>query len=210
MWSLSIYNHVYVHMGKKWREMKKGRYNFHSILNVNIVCCQKHKHLSRLHLYNSTFLVVDIYDYAWLHMAIRGQNPYVISLFPGRYYTNTFRFRSFITSPPVLLPSVNPHGRVPNPIITQGFYFIISIRIMIIRFSDLSWAGYKYSFPFLAESCGVRVDSNMVTPLWKHLVSIENPTLVLVGIPFYVCAFSMFDLQVRHLVIVSSSRIQLS
>ncbi|KOC68207.1 Flavin-containing monooxygenase FMO GS-OX-like 3, partial [Habropoda laboriosa] len=57
--------------------------------------------------------------------------------------------------------------------------------------------GYKYSFPFLSEKCGVRVDSNMVTPLWKHLVSIENPTLALVGLPFYVCAFSMFDLQVR-------------
>lgn len=39
----------------------------------------------------------------------------------------------------------------------------------------------------------------MVTPLWKHLVSIENPTLALIGLPFYVCAFSMFDLQVRFL-----------
>ncbi|XP_078048296.1 senecionine N-oxygenase [Augochlora pura] len=57
--------------------------------------------------------------------------------------------------------------------------------------------GYKYSFPFLSEKCGVRVDSNMVTPLWKHLVSTENPTLALIGLPFYVCAFSMFDLQVR-------------
>ncbi|XP_006622656.1 senecionine N-oxygenase-like [Apis dorsata] len=57
--------------------------------------------------------------------------------------------------------------------------------------------GYKYSFPFLSEKCGVRVDSNMVTPLWKHLISIENPTLALIGLPFYVCAFSMFDLQVR-------------
>ncbi|CAL7946422.1 unnamed protein product [Xylocopa violacea] len=57
--------------------------------------------------------------------------------------------------------------------------------------------GYKYSFPFLSEKCGVRVDSNMVTPLWKHLISIENPTLALVGLPFYVCAFNMFDLQVR-------------
>lgn len=43
----------------------------------------------------------------------------------------------------------------------------------------------------------MRVDSNMVTPLWKHLISIENPTLALIGLPFYVCAFSMFDLQVR-------------
>ncbi|XP_076177714.1 uncharacterized protein LOC143152001 [Ptiloglossa arizonensis] len=57
--------------------------------------------------------------------------------------------------------------------------------------------GYNYSFPFLDKKCGVQVDSNMVTPLWKHLVSIENPTLVFIGIPFYVCAFSMFDLQVR-------------
>ncbi|XP_076668717.1 senecionine N-oxygenase-like [Andrena cerasifolii] len=57
--------------------------------------------------------------------------------------------------------------------------------------------GYKYSFPFLSEKCGVRVDSNMVTPLWKHLVSIESPTLALIGLPFYVCAFDMFDLQVR-------------
>lgn len=59
--------------------------------------------------------------------------------------------------------------------------------------------GYVYSFPFLDEKCGVRVKSNMVTPLWKHLVSIENPTLALIGLPFYVCAFSMFDLQVRFI-----------
>ncbi|XP_043256572.1 dimethylaniline monooxygenase [N-oxide-forming] 3-like [Colletes gigas] len=57
--------------------------------------------------------------------------------------------------------------------------------------------GYEYSFPFLDPKCGVRVDSNMVTPLWKHLISIENPTLAVVGIPYYVCAFNMFDLQVR-------------
>lgn len=57
--------------------------------------------------------------------------------------------------------------------------------------------GYKYSFPFLSSKCGVKVDDNMVTPLWKHLLSIENPTLAFVGLPFYVCAFSMFDLQVR-------------
>ncbi|OXU22776.1 hypothetical protein TSAR_011662 [Trichomalopsis sarcophagae] len=57
--------------------------------------------------------------------------------------------------------------------------------------------GYKYSFPFLSESCGVRVDSNMVTPLWKHVIAIEKPTLAFIGLPFYVCAFSMFDLQAR-------------
>ncbi|XP_076280269.1 senecionine N-oxygenase [Lasioglossum baleicum] len=59
--------------------------------------------------------------------------------------------------------------------------------------------GYKYSFPFMSEKCGIRVDNNMVTPLWKQLVSTENTSLALIGLPFYVCAFSMFDLQVRFL-----------
>ncbi|XP_011497965.1 PREDICTED: flavin-containing monooxygenase FMO GS-OX4-like [Ceratosolen solmsi marchali] len=57
--------------------------------------------------------------------------------------------------------------------------------------------GYEYSFPFLSESCEIKVNDNMITPLWKHVIAIENPTLVFIGIPFYVCAFSMFDLQVR-------------
>lgn len=84
--------------------------------------------------------------------------------------------------------------------IVMGYCFIPTIKIT--SFESPSSKGYKYDFPFLAESCGIRVDSNMVTPLWKHLVSIENPTLALIGLPFYVCAFSMFDLQVRRLLLL--------
>lgn len=29
------------------------------------------------------------------------------------------------------------------------------------------------------------------------MISIENPTLAIIGVPFYVCAFNMCDLQVR-------------
>ncbi|XP_076668511.1 senecionine N-oxygenase-like [Andrena cerasifolii] len=57
--------------------------------------------------------------------------------------------------------------------------------------------GYDYSFPFLDEKCGVRVKSSMVTPLWKHVVSIENPSLVFIGLPKGICAFNMSDLQIR-------------
>ena len=56
--------------------------------------------------------------------------------------------------------------------------------------------GYKYSFPFLHESCGVIVEDKLVQPLYKHMVHIERPSLCFIGIPFYVCAFQMFDLQV--------------
>ncbi|XP_048505798.1 flavin-containing monooxygenase FMO GS-OX5-like [Athalia rosae] len=58
--------------------------------------------------------------------------------------------------------------------------------------------GYKYSFPFLHESCGVSVDENYVYPLYRHLINAEHPTMCFVGIPALVVAFAMFDVQVRY------------
>ncbi|XP_053607588.1 senecionine N-oxygenase isoform X2 [Plodia interpunctella] len=60
--------------------------------------------------------------------------------------------------------------------------------------------GYLYNFPFLHESCGIVVEDNCVEPLYKHLVNIYHPTMCFIGVPYYVCAFSMFDLQVRYYV----------
>ncbi|XP_038211847.1 senecionine N-oxygenase isoform X1 [Zerene cesonia] len=60
--------------------------------------------------------------------------------------------------------------------------------------------GYLYNFPFLDESCGIVVEDNCVEPLYKHLVNIQHPTMCFIGVPYYVCAFSMFDLQVRYYV----------
>lgn len=60
--------------------------------------------------------------------------------------------------------------------------------------------GYLYNFPFLHPSCGVGVDDNCVEPLYKHLVNIRHPSMCFIGVPYYVCAFSMFDLQVRYYV----------
>lgn len=56
--------------------------------------------------------------------------------------------------------------------------------------------GYKYSFPFLDENCGIRVDTNYVSPLYKHLINIEHPTMCIVGIPTIVLPFPMFHMQV--------------
>ncbi|CAG9821332.1 unnamed protein product [Phaedon cochleariae] len=58
--------------------------------------------------------------------------------------------------------------------------------------------GYKYSFPFLHQSCGVTVDNNFIQPLYKHMVHLEKPTMCFIGIPFNVCTFHMFDLQARY------------
>lgn len=58
-------------------------------------------------------------------------------------------------------------------------------------------AGYKYTFPFMSIDCGLTVDDNYVQPLYKHCININRPTMALIGLPYYVCASQMFDLQVK-------------
>nr|XP_023018727.1 senecionine N-oxygenase-like [Leptinotarsa decemlineata] len=58
--------------------------------------------------------------------------------------------------------------------------------------------GYNYSFPFLNESCGIRIDDNYIQPLYKHMINICKPTMCFIGVPFNVCTFMMFDLQAHY------------
>ncbi|KAF7283948.1 hypothetical protein GWI33_022774 [Rhynchophorus ferrugineus] len=58
--------------------------------------------------------------------------------------------------------------------------------------------GYRYSFPFIDDTCGITVNDNHIQPLYKHMIHIEKPTMCFIGIPFNVCAFQMFDLQARY------------
>lgn len=60
--------------------------------------------------------------------------------------------------------------------------------------------GYLYNFPFLHKSCDIVVEENCVEPLYKHVINIQHPSMCFIGVPYYVCAFSMFDLQVRYYV----------
>lgn len=59
--------------------------------------------------------------------------------------------------------------------------------------------GYKYAFPFLNIDCGIHVEDNFVQPLYKHCINIEHPSMAFVGLPFYVCAAQMIDLQSRFI-----------
>ncbi|KAK6634679.1 hypothetical protein RUM43_012080 [Polyplax serrata] len=69
--------------------------------------------------------------------------------------------------------------------------------------------GYLYRFPFLSEDCGVKVRENYVHPLYKHVIAIDSPSLAFIGLPFYVCAFSMFDLQARFFIESLTGRFKL-
>ncbi|GLV42179.1 Flavin-containing monooxygenase 2 [Carabus blaptoides fortunei] len=57
--------------------------------------------------------------------------------------------------------------------------------------------GYEYDFPFLSKECEIKVENNFVQPLYKHLINIERPTMAIIGIPFTVLPFPMFDFQAR-------------
>ncbi|XP_066995496.2 senecionine N-oxygenase [Anabrus simplex] len=69
--------------------------------------------------------------------------------------------------------------------------------------------GFRYDFPFLDEKCKVRVEDNHVRPLYKHFIHIEYNTLCFIGLPYYVCAFQLFDLQARFFVSTLSGRVKL-
>ncbi|CAL1685616.1 unnamed protein product [Lasius platythorax] len=69
--------------------------------------------------------------------------------------------------------------------------------------------GYKYSFPFLNENCGIRIDNNYVTPLYKHLINIEHPSMCIVGIPTVVVPFPMFHMQVQYFLALLEGRVTL-
>ncbi|XP_050595064.1 uncharacterized protein LOC126924518 isoform X1 [Bombus affinis] len=69
--------------------------------------------------------------------------------------------------------------------------------------------GYRYSFPFLDENCGIRVDNNFVTPLYKHLINIDHPTMCIVGVPTVVVPFPMFHMQIQYFLALLEERASL-
>ena len=56
--------------------------------------------------------------------------------------------------------------------------------------------GYRYRFPFLPRDLAP-VDDNWVRGLYRQLVSVEQPSLAFVGLPFRIVPFPLFQRQAR-------------
>lgn len=78
----------------------------------------------------------------------------------------------------------------------DGQRFTLKDETTIIADTFIFCTGYKFSFPFLDDNCAIRVDHNRVTPLYKHLINIDHPTMCIVGVPTVVIPFPMFHVQV--------------
>lgn len=47
--------------------------------------------------------------------------------------------------------------------------------------------GYNYDFSFLDPACGIVVKPDkVVSPVYQHMVNIEHPTMMLLGLPWTV------------------------
>lgn len=58
--------------------------------------------------------------------------------------------------------------------------------------------GYMFDFAFLHKDCKIKIQENRVTPLFKHFINIEHPSLAFLGVPFTVCPFPFYDTQAKY------------
>ena len=64
--------------------------------------------------------------------------------------------------------------------------------------------GYLISFPFLDRECGIQVNNNRVTHLYKHIFNTKYPTLSFIGLCSKFCIFPHFSLQAQYIAAVLS------
>lgn len=57
--------------------------------------------------------------------------------------------------------------------------------------------GYRYSFPYLSDKCQVKIKDERITPLYKHIIHTQFPTMSFIGMCKIICPFPQFDTQVR-------------
>ena len=63
--------------------------------------------------------------------------------------------------------------------------------------------GYMYSYPFLTEDSGIKVENGKrVTPLYKHTFNAVHPSIAIMGVYFGVVPFPAFNLQAQWILSV--------
>lgn len=74
--------------------------------------------------------------------------------------------------------------------------FVLRDNMSISADVLLFCTGYNYVFPFLDSSSGIKVDDNYISPLYKHMINVEHPSMSFVGIPKDTNGFEMIHSQV--------------
>ncbi|XP_014663157.1 PREDICTED: flavin-containing monooxygenase FMO GS-OX-like 2 [Priapulus caudatus] len=70
--------------------------------------------------------------------------------------------------------------------------------------------GYEYTYPFLSSACGVVVEEKTrVTPMFKHCINIQHPSMFLIGLPTNVVPLIIFHYQVLFALAVLEGTVKL-
>ncbi|XP_017886333.1 flavin-containing monooxygenase FMO GS-OX-like 7 [Ceratina calcarata] len=91
----------------------------------------------------------------------------------------------------------------------EGTKIFLKDDSSVIADAFMFCTGYRFSFPFLNADCGVKVEDNFITPLYKHLINIDHPTMCIVGVPTVVVPFPMFHVQVQYFLALLENRVSL-
>lgn len=57
--------------------------------------------------------------------------------------------------------------------------------------------GYEYKYPFLSVDCGISTCDDFVSPLYKHCLNINRPSMGFIGLANLICPNQLFSLQSR-------------
>ncbi|XP_012544129.1 flavin-dependent monooxygenase FMO2 isoform X1 [Bombyx mori] len=58
--------------------------------------------------------------------------------------------------------------------------------------------GFQYDYPFLDKTCGLDIDPHSVVPLYKYMVNIRQPSMVILGLVVRACLVVALDAQARY------------
>ncbi|XP_014241997.1 senecionine N-oxygenase-like [Cimex lectularius] len=92
----------------------------------------------------------------------------------------------------VLKPDINRINRDGRVLFKDG---------TAMDFDDIVFAtGYLYTYPFLSKECGIEVEDNYVSPLYKSIININHPTMGMLAVLKHTPTFYMVDIQVRFFI----------
>ena len=69
--------------------------------------------------------------------------------------------------------------------------------------------GYKKHLPFLSPECRVKIEEERITPLYKHVIHTEFPTMTFIGYNQFCLAFINCEIQVKFIMAAWEGRYKL-
>ncbi|XP_058793276.1 trimethylamine monooxygenase-like [Phymastichus coffea] len=99
---------------------------------------------------------------------------------------------------------------VPAVVSVNGNELTLSDDQVIIADAFVLCTGYEYDFPFLGDDSGIEVvEGKYVRPLYKHLISVEHPTMAFLGLQFPSIPYPVAYVQSQYFVSVLQGKTKL-